>query len=117
MSIAVPISPSRRAGDLIFTAGQLGVREDGSMADGVVEQTRLALEHVESVLEPHGVTRGDVVKTTVYLSDLDDWAAMNEPYRTFFGDRFPCRSAIQVGLPAGVLVEIEAIAVLSDSSS
>ena len=105
------------AGDLLFVSGQLPVR-DGKVVDGgVVAQTEQALANLEARLQENGADRTRVVKTLVLLADIDDWAAMNEPYRAFFRDApLPARSAFGVGLPAGVLVEIEAVAYLGDGT-
>jgi len=104
-----PYSPIVRAGGWLVTAGQLGMK-DGALVDGgIVEQTRQALDNIRVLLEAEGSSMRDVVKTTVFLADIDDWPAMNEPYVAAFGDHRPARSAFAVGaLPLGGLVEIEA---------
>ena len=104
-----PYSPIVRAGEWLVTAGQLGLR-DGQLVDGgIVEQTRQALENIRALLESEGATMSDVVKTTVLLANIDDWATMNEPYLEAFGDHRPARTAYAAGgLPAGGLIEIEA---------
>lgn len=107
---APPYSKARVAGDLIFTAGHIGRDERGVLANGVVAQTEMALRNLEHTLSQHGLTRTHVVRATVYLADMTLWAEMNEPYRAFFGEPRPARSAVAVGLPKGVLVEIDAIA-------
>jgi 2-iminobutanoate/2-iminopropanoate deaminase len=104
-----PYSPIVRAGDWLVTAGQLGIK-DGKLVDGgIVEQTRQALENIRVLLEGEGASMSDVVKTTVLLANIDDWATMNEPYLEAFGDHRPARTAYAAGgLPAGGLIEIEA---------
>lgn len=82
-----------------------------------VSATRLG-DLLGADLSEHGATRADIVKTTVFLSDLSLWTAMNEPYRAFFGDGpLPARSAVGVQLPEGVLVEIDAVAIADGASS
>jgi len=106
---SAPYSPCRRAGNLLFVSGQLGLIESGEQPD-VRTQTATALSRLQVILDAEGVSRSDVVKCTVFLSDIDDWPAMNEVYAEFFGQPYPARSAIQVTLPLAALVEIEAIA-------
>jgi reactive intermediate/imine deaminase len=99
--------------DLVFTAGQVALTPDGdSLADEPIDvQTERALENLEAVLEEAGVGLGDVLKTTVYLADIENFEAMNEVYASFFDGDPPARSAVQAGaLPLGMAVEIEAVA-------
>ena len=97
-----------RAGDWLVCSGQLGIK-DGALADGIVAQTAQAMANLRAVLEGEGASLADVVKTTVFLSDIDNWPVMNEPYLEALGDHRPARSAFAVGaLPLGALVEIEA---------
>ncbi len=107
-----PYSPVVRAGDLVVTAGQVGI-VDGALADGFAAQVTQAMRNVATVLAAEGVTWSDVVKTTVFLVDMDDYAAMNEAYVAYLdaevGEHRPARSAVAVAaLPIGSLVEIEA---------
>jgi reactive intermediate/imine deaminase len=100
-------------GSLLFTAGQIPFTPDGeSLADEPTDvQTRQCLENVTAVLEEEGLTAEDVLKTTVYLADIEDFDAMNDAYEEYFLDNPPARSALEVGaLPKGVAVEIEAVA-------
>lgn len=100
-------------GDLVFTAGQVAVTPDGeSLADEPIGvQTERALENVSAVLETAGTDLDHVLKTTVFLADIDDFQDMNDAYGRFFDDEPPARSAIQAGgLPLGFGVEIEAVA-------
>jgi 2-iminobutanoate/2-iminopropanoate deaminase len=108
-------SPSARAGDLLFVSGQLGLA-GGALADGVEAQTRQALVNLEGVLADNGAALTDVVKCTVFMTDIENFAAVNEVYASVFGDHRPARSAIAVkALPLGGLVEIEAFAHLGES--
>lgn len=109
---APPYSKTRVAGGLVFTAGHIGRDAQGQLAPDVVTQTEVALANLEASLAAHGLPRSAVVRTTVYLADMALWESMNEPYRAFFEEPFPARSAVAVGLPDGVLVEIEGVAVL-----
>lgn len=109
-----PYSQGMEAGNLIFTSGQLGlVPETGEFAEGgAAEQAKQSLENVKAVLEAAGSSMDKVVKTTVLLKDIGDFAAVNAVYATFFTAEPPARSAFEVAnLPKGGLVEIEAIAV------
>jgi 2-iminobutanoate/2-iminopropanoate deaminase len=97
----------------VFTAGQIPLTPDGeSKADAsIAEQTELVLDNLESVLDEADCELGDVVKTTIFLADIDDFDEMNETYADHFDEEPPARSAVQAGaLPKGVGVEIEAIA-------
>lgn len=108
-----PYSQAVLAGDMIFLSGQLPIDPaTGSFPEGGVSaQTRQSLANVKAILEEAGFGTGDVVKTTVFLADMGDFAAMNEVYKEFFSAPFPARSAIAVkDLPKGALVEIECIA-------
>ena len=100
-------------GDLVFTSGQLGlVPETGQFAEGVQAQTAPALRNVKAVLEAAGSGLDKVVKTTVFLKDMNDFAQVNEVYGSFFAEPYPARSAVEVArLPKDGLVEIEVIAV------
>jgi 2-iminobutanoate/2-iminopropanoate deaminase len=90
-------------------SGQLGVVEGKLVPGGTAEQLRQALDNLRQLLEGEGASLADVVKTTIFLRHMDDFAAMNDVYIAAFGDHRPARSAIGVsGLPLGALVEIEA---------
>jgi 2-iminobutanoate/2-iminopropanoate deaminase len=104
-----PYTPVIRAGDFLVTSGQLG-QLDGKLVDGgIVEETKQAMANLRSVLESEGASLSDVVKTTVFLADIDDWPKMNDPYLEALGDHRPARSAFAVGaLPLNARVEIEA---------
>ena len=107
-----PYSQGVRCGDLLITSGQLGLDPaTGAMPEGVEAQARRSLENVKAVVEAAGFTMGDVIKTTVFLQSMGDFAAVNAIYAEFFPDGgYPARSAVEVAaLPKGGLVEIEAI--------
>ena len=105
-----PYTPIVRAGDLLICSGQVGLA-DGTLVDGLAAQVRQAVANAEALLAQHGAGLSDVVKTTVFLVDVDDYAAMNDAYVEAFGDHRPARSAVAVaGLPLGALVEVECIA-------
>jgi 2-iminobutanoate/2-iminopropanoate deaminase len=110
-----PYSQAVVANGFLFTAGQIALDPaSGQVIDGdVVAQTERVLTNLKAVLEAGGATLDDVVKTTVFLSDMADFPRMNEVYARAFGKSRPARSTIQAaGLPRGVMVEIEAIAVV-----
>ena len=104
-----PYSPGIQTGNMVFLSGQLGIDPaTGKMPEGVEAQAKQSLANVEALLTAAGATFADVVKTTVYLADIADFAAVNEIYASKFEAPFPARSAFQVAaLPAGGLVEIE----------
>lgn len=109
-----PYSAGVRIGNFIFTAGQIGITpQTGEIVSGGVEaETRQVLENVKSVLEAAGSSLEEVVKTVVFLRDMDDFALMNAVYSEFFTHDQPARTTVQVaGLPKGVAVEIEVVAV------
>lgn len=108
---APPYSPVVVAGELVFTAGQVAMNRTGTIVDGgVAEQTEQVMRNVAACLAAAGCGMDDVVKTTVFLTDLADFPAFNEVYAQHFSSPYPARSTVQVGLAAGLLVEIEAVA-------
>lgn len=109
-----PYSQGVTAGSLTITSGQLPIDPaTGAFAEGgITGQTRQSLENVKAVLAAAGYEMSDVIKTTVFLSDMNNFAAMNEVYASFFTGEAPARSAVEVArLPKDALVEIEVIAV------
>jgi 2-iminobutanoate/2-iminopropanoate deaminase len=106
-----PYSQAMVVGDLLFTSGQIALRPDGSLNDGdIVAQTQQVLGNLKAVIEAAGADLSKVVKTTVFLKNLDDFVAMNTIYGEAFAGHAPARSTVQVAkLPRDVLVEIEAI--------
>ena len=108
-----PYSQAIQVGNLVYTSGQIpidpatGVFVEG----GIREQTRQSLLNVKAILEEAGLTMSDVMKTTVFLADMNDFADMNAVYAEFFAEPYPARSAVAVKmLPKGALVEIEVVA-------
>ena len=115
-SAAGAYSQATTDGELLFTAGQIAVTPDGEqLSDASIEtQTERALENLAAVLAEAGTGLENVLKTTVFLADIDDFEAMNEVYASYFDSEPPARSAIQAGaLPLGMAVEIEAVATRS----
>lgn len=100
------------AGNLVFTSGQLGLDpEKGTLPEGIEAQTHQALKNLGAVLEAAGLTYNDVVRTMVFLDNMDDFAVVNGIYAEYFQDEVPARSCVEVArLPKGGLIEIEAIA-------
>lgn len=109
-----PYSQGVKAGSLIITSGQLPIDlSTGGFPEGIEAQTRQSLLNCKAVLEAAGAGMSDVIKTTVFLSDMENFAAMNAVYASFFEGECPARSAVQVArLPKDALVEIECIAVV-----
>jgi 2-iminobutanoate/2-iminopropanoate deaminase len=109
-----PYSPARRVGDWVITSGQIGLSTDGggrsALVDGgTLPELRQALTNVAAVLEGEGATLRDVVKTTLYLLEMAEFAAVNEVWIQYFPENRPTRSAVAVaGLPLGARVEVEA---------
>jgi 2-iminobutanoate/2-iminopropanoate deaminase len=110
-----PYSQALRAGGFLFTAGQVGFDPaTGELVDGgILEQTQRVLENIRAILEAGGSGLGQVVKTTVFLVDMADFAEMNSVYAQVFGTHRPARSTVAVAaLPRGARVEIEAVAAI-----
>lgn len=106
------LSPAATAGNLVFTSGQLGFGADGKLAGtDIVSQTRQAIANIQRILAAHGLGLGDVVKTTVWITDAGSFGAFDTAYAEAFGAHKPARSTTVAGLVVpGGLVEIEAIA-------
>jgi 2-iminobutanoate/2-iminopropanoate deaminase len=109
-----PYSQGVRLGKLVFTSGQLPINpETGELVNDIKEATRQSLENVKAILIDASASMNSIVKTTVFLRDMNDFTAMNEIYATFFPNNPPARSAIQVArLPKDAIIEIEAIATI-----
>lgn len=108
-----PYSQAVVAGDVVHVAGQLGLDPDSGrlVADDVTAQTHQAMRNLRAILEEAGAAMSDVLKVTVFLDDLDDFAAMNEAYREHMSPPYPARTAVQVeALPLGARVEFDAVA-------
>ena len=112
-AVAGPYSPAIKTEGLIFVSGQIPVNAEagGAMPQGIEEQARQSLENLKAVLHKAGAEMADVVKTTVFLADMNDFDTVNKIYGEYFVRPYPARSCVQVsGLPKGALVEIEAVA-------
>ena len=109
-----PYSQAIQSGNLLFVSGQIPINPATGEISGDSEQTRRVLENLKSILLAAGATSTDVLKTTVFLKNLDDFNAMNAVYGEYFAGDAPARSSIEVSrIPRGALVEIEAIAVIN----
>jgi len=108
-----PYSQAVRIEDMLFTSGQLGTDPGtGNLAEGMEAQTEQSLRNIAAILEEAGFARTDVVKTTIFMKNMDDFGTVNQIYSAFFGDHRPARSCVEVAqLPKGGLVEIEVVAV------
>ena len=114
-----PYSQAIEANGMVFASGQIPIDPaTGQFVEGgIQEQTRQALTNARNILQAAGTDMENVIKTTVYLSDIHNFAAMNEVYAQFFTEPFPARSAVAVkDLPKGALVEIEVLAIKPDNS-
>ena len=110
-----PYSQAVKSGNMLFISGQVPVNPiTGELTGDIKAQTRQVLENIKSILVAAGASATDIVKTTVFLKNLDDFNAMNEVYREYFPNDAPARSTIEISrIPRGSLVEIEAIAVIA----
>jgi len=113
-----PYSQAVRVGDFVFTAGQIGLDPvTGKLRIGIEAQTRQILDNLQAVLEATGSSLSDVIKTTIFLTNMADFTAVNAVYGGAFPDKPPARSTVQVSaLPLGALVEIEAIALVREQA-
>lgn len=109
-----PYSQAVRKGNLLITSGQLPIdMKTGAFPEGIEDQTRASLANCKAIIEAAGASMADVIKTTVFLSDMNNFGAMNEVYKTFFAGDYPARSAVEVArLPKDALVEIECITIV-----
>ena len=111
-----PYNQAIQVGNLVYTSGQIPIDPaTGNFVEGgIKEQTRQSLLNVKAILEEAGLTMNDVIKTTVFMADMNDFSDMNAVYSEFFPEPYPARSAVAVKtLPKGALVEIEVVAGLS----
>ena len=108
-----PYVQAVKAGNMLFSSGQLGlIPETGALPEGVQAQTRQSLANIQAILDEAGFSKSDIVKTTVFIKDMNDFGAVNAIYADFFGDSKPARSCVEVArLPKDGLVEIEFVAV------
>ncbi len=109
-----PYSHANKAGNMVFISGQIPLTADGTLIDESIEaQAKQCLENLKSIVEEAGGTLGNIVKTTIFVTDLGNFAKVNEVYATFFTENHPARTTVEISkLPLGVGIEIEAIAVL-----
>ena len=114
-----PYSQAVATEHLIFTSGQIGIHPlTGQLRPGIVEQTQQVLDNLAAVLDAAGSSMGQIVKTTIFLTDIAEFSTVNEIYAQAFQDDPPARSTVQVAaLPLGALIEIEAIALRACSNS
>ena len=107
-----PYSQAISIGNMLYTSGQLGIDPaTGALAGDVQEQTRQSLDNIAAILKEAGFGKTDVVKTTVFIKDMNDFGAVNQVYSAFFGDHKPARACVEVArLPKDGLVEIEVVA-------
>ena len=108
-----PYSQAIQVGNLVYTSGQIPINPATGVfvEGGIKEQTRQSLTNVKAILEEAGLSMNHVVKTTVFMADMNDFAEMNTVYADFFSEPYPARSAVAVKtLPKGALVEIEIVA-------
>lgn len=110
-----PYSQAIRVGNLIYTSGQIPINPASGVfvEGGIKEQTRQSLSNIKAILEEAGISMRNVIKTTVFLADMNDFADMNAVYAEFFSEPYPARSAVAVNsLPKGALIEIEVVATI-----
>jgi 2-iminobutanoate/2-iminopropanoate deaminase len=109
-----PYSQGVQVGPFVYTSGQIPLNKDGILVEGgIKEQASQVLENLKAVLEAAGSSLDDVVKTTVFIKDMNEFAALNEIYESYFGQAKPARSTVEVArLPKDVKVEIECIALI-----
>jgi 2-iminobutanoate/2-iminopropanoate deaminase len=107
-----PYSQAVMIGDVLYSSGQIALRADGTLNDGDIQiQTHQVMKNLLAVLEEAGLTFSNVVKTTIFLADMDDFSLMNEVYESYLSEPFPARSTVAVKtLPKNVKVEIEVVA-------
>ena len=107
-----PYVQAVQAGNMLFSSGQLGlIPATGALPEGVEAQTRQSLANIQAILDEAGFAKSDIVKTTVYIKDMNDFSRVNAIYAEFFGDSKPARSCVEVArLPKDGLVEIEFVA-------
>lgn len=109
-----PYSQAVKVGNMVYTSGQLGINpETGELAEDLTAQAHQVFKNLKAVLEEAGATMNHVVKTLVFLADMNDFLAVNDIYKEYFTDSYPARSAVEVArLPRDAKLEIEAIAIL-----
>ncbi len=108
--VAVPLSPAIKTEEFVFVSGQVPTKADGSIEGGIAEQTAACLEKVKQLLEEAGTSLDKVVKTMVFITDVNDFQGMNAVYARYFPENPPARSCVRADLVIDAKVEIEAIA-------
>lgn len=109
-----PYSPAVKLGDFVYLSGQIPVdpASNAVVEGGIVEQTKQVFKNIEAILAEMGLETRHIVKTTVFLKNMDDFSAMNQVYSSYFNEPYPARSTIEVSrLPKDVLVEVEALVI------
>jgi len=112
-AVVGPYSPALKVGNLIFASGQIPIDpKTGEMIEGDIEaKTRMVLENLKAVFEPYSIDLGNVVKATIFIKDMNNFARVNKVYGEYFKEKFPARSCVEVSrLPKNAEIEIEAIA-------
>lgn len=111
-----PYSQAVKAGSFLFASGAIPLRPDGSLVEGdIIDQAHQVFQNIQGILGAENLTLNDVVKATVFLKDMNDFAKLNEVYAHYFGDHRPARTTVEVArLPKDVLVEIEVVAFLGE---
>lgn len=109
-----PYSQAIQVGDMVFTSGQIPLTPEGKLVEGgIVEQTHQVMKNLQAVLQAAGTDLNKVVKTTIFLADMEDFQQVNEVYAQYFEEPHPARSCVQAAcLPKDVRVEIEAVAIV-----
>ncbi len=108
-----PYSHANKVGNMVFISGQIPLNTEGVVAEGIEAQAKQCLENVKAIVEEAGGTLGNIVKTTIFLTDLGNFTQVNEVYASYFTENHPARTTVEISkLPLGVGIEIEAIAVL-----
>ena len=105
-----PYTPAVKAGDFVFTSGQIPIIDGQIVTGGIEIQFKQALDNLKTVIESQSASLNQVIKTTIFVTDMSNYASINDIYINFFGDHRPARSVVQVSaLPLEALIEIEAV--------
>ncbi len=108
-----PYSHANKVGNMVFISGQIPLSSDGTVAEGIEAQAKQCLENIKAIVEEAGGSLENIVKTTIFLTDLGTFTQVNEVYASFFKENHPARTTVEISkLPLGVGIEIEAIAIL-----
>lgn len=107
-----PYSQGLKSGNILFVSGQIPLMPDGNVKEGnISEQTSQVMENIKAILSEAGLEMKTIIKTTIYLTDLNDFTEVNKVYGSYFSEPYPARATVQVaGLPKGAKIEIEAVA-------